>query len=294
MRFPRISVRIVMAACVVIAFDCMALRSVRSRPAEMILPFNLIVFGGLPMMNLLLAGLVPTSRGRGVSWPSRQGFQVGGVLALATFLGLALLRPGWILAAVEPIAAFLLDPLESISPPAWVEGVVLAISSALLVLPQLLLALAGGLVGWMLRSGGGGGTDVATSIEGLPSRRRPLVVLMALMILAAAPALAIEGALRWKIDPRIDRLSPGTAAVVDLSEMDSTGIWAYFPDRDILLGNGTRVDIVSDAWPSSIGAIDSWGDGPPVERRQVQFTVSDGRGEGRPTTLPRSHLRPAR
>jgi hypothetical protein len=142
MKSPRISISGLMALVLIVALDFGAYRAFQDGSALGRDLSDLIVFGALPMANLLAVGLMPffTSRpDRGGRSPALVGFEVFGVAGLLVFLGCSLLATHTIHEGVGDV----LQPL-GLRPGG---PIFLAWAVALLLLPQLTLALLGGLLG---------------------------------------------------------------------------------------------------------------------------------------------------
>lgn len=147
MTAPRPSIAWLMTVVVIVAFELAALRawfvnSLGGRTGAMV---ELLVIGGLPMLSLLvLGGLGLRRRGRrGFLF----GFEVCGVAALTVYVGLTLMFPETL---VGPCAVWPLDFLVGANPPTgqpltWYAQRV-AIAAVWLTLPQVVLAIVGGLL----------------------------------------------------------------------------------------------------------------------------------------------------
>src|SRR4051812_32085867 len=136
MKGPRVSIRTLMAVVVVAAIDCGALKTFR--PPVFDPDFSdLVVFGALPMASVVAIGAAP-SLGAGGVRPRGRPFLVGleafGAAAVVFFLALAAV-------ATRPLHDKVGQALRPLGPgkPAF-----LAAATAVLMLPQLALALVGG------------------------------------------------------------------------------------------------------------------------------------------------------
>jgi uncharacterized protein YggT (Ycf19 family) len=142
MRPSRFSIAGIMALTALIALDCLVTRAVWG--------FNdirvaMLYFGGLPWLNVLVIGLAVLRGRRRRNEPAAflVGFEVVGWAMLVSFVTLIFastlvceLVMGWL--------ERLLNPLAEMTPPL---GLVAAMASAMtiLTLPQLIVAVAGGL-----------------------------------------------------------------------------------------------------------------------------------------------------
>jgi hypothetical protein len=114
-----------------------------------------------------------------------------------------------------------------------------------------------------------------------------------LLILASLPALAIEGALRRQLDPRIVRRVEGMQAVVSLA---GSGTPFLIPKGSVLHRlAGTKVRIELDRNPSEPELVaEPDGSTLVVERRTVQVTLLEGQQAGQTMGLPYCFLKPLR
>jgi hypothetical protein len=287
MTTPRISVQSVMAAMIVIALDCVMVRAVESRPG-LTTTLQLVIWGALPMANLLAVGLALLLRESGGRRPFLRGFVAFGAIALGAFVGCALLWRGWIVERLETILTPLVGAMDSDISPAWMAIVQLGVLPAFLLLPQLLVALVGGVLTRQCL----GRCDPGPVAD--PTPRRPgLRPILAPLILVAVPALAIEGYLRWKIDPESARLHAGSVAVLDLDSLSAF--------RTILPGgsaasltDGARVRVDYDDGPDQLGVVRTPRGEQTSNVRLVRVTLLDGPRHGESTWMLRCALRPAR
>jgi hypothetical protein len=143
MKRPRVTIGRLMAVVVFIAVNCGVMRSVWGTVG----PLGIIVFGLMPMANLLAAGLIVALRRSWTSGgvrPSWVGFAVFGLAAMAAYAVLCLLDLviGYLNVFVRPIEAI----FQGGGP--WMDVIVVLIGFpimwAALALPQLAVALLGG------------------------------------------------------------------------------------------------------------------------------------------------------
>jgi F0F1-type ATP synthase assembly protein I len=144
MKLPRLTIANLMALVLLVALDVWVCKALPLRgPSPDLDLSDLLIFGALPMANVLAIGLVPLARSRvqhAGRRPALVGFEVGGLVALLLFLvcALNLTHPlhegvGGVLTAIGLV------------PPG---PVFLACATTLLLVPQLALALLGG---WLCR-----------------------------------------------------------------------------------------------------------------------------------------------
>jgi hypothetical protein len=142
----RCSIAGLMAVIGLVALDCMTIRTPLS---GLSLTVGMLLLGGLPMTNILAAGLLPLlsgRSGRGADRPWLVGFEVVGWIALLLYASCAYYHP-------DALREGLVDALRSLrvlGNPAFLAGVVAVLSA-----PQLGLALLGG---WLNRRYGIGVT----------------------------------------------------------------------------------------------------------------------------------------
>jgi hypothetical protein len=90
----RFSISSLMAVVLVVALDCMAVNTFMVRPLFRANLSELIVFGTLPMANILAIGLIrlwADRNGRGRTRPFLVGFEVCGWVTLLLFVACAVL-----------------------------------------------------------------------------------------------------------------------------------------------------------------------------------------------------------
>ena len=87
MKVPRFRIAWVMVAVAIAAFDFAAIRALVDSPSP---AGDELLFGALPMANVLVAGLL-IGRQRPHSRPFFVGFELFGAIALASYIALALL-----------------------------------------------------------------------------------------------------------------------------------------------------------------------------------------------------------
>lgn len=280
MKPPRLSVRTIMTALVVVAIDCVVYRSFATRPAHMATDDFEIVLATLPMANLLAVVIARLAGSQ--ARPFWVGFSIGGLGALlGTILGL------------EPALDWLCNFLASTGPGRWLDsspiGALIGDFAILGVLPllfQLLIALT---VGMLARKVGGPVPPgaVARPRAGKPAFRSLLV----LLILAALPILVIETSLRRQIDPQTVRHPSGLTATVAFREIDRFTIPKSSP---ILLLEGNKVRIESDQEPSALELLANDTGKLINDHRSVRVTLLDGERAGQSIDLPYCSLRPVR
>ncbi len=144
MTLPRLTISDLMALVLLVALDIWVCQSLPLVGPQLIPDLSdLLIFGALPMANVLAIGLTPLTRARGEQRgrrPSLVGFEVGGLVALIVLLGcsLTLTRP------LHEGVGRLLTSIGLVPP----GPVFLAAAVILLLLPQLALALFGA---WLYR-----------------------------------------------------------------------------------------------------------------------------------------------
>ncbi len=290
MRQPRISVVSILLAVAAVAIDYAMVRSLCDRPALLTDKVWILALGAVPMANFFTTGIVLLLRGRGINEVFLRGFVACGGLSLLVYCGLATESPRMIEHWTESVFDALCYLTGSdMSSPAWAALEDLGVP-VLLLLPQLLIAVGGG---WLAstvwrRPASRPAIDVTL-------RRLELRWLLVLVILVAAPAMAVEGVLRWTIDPSVARLEAGSIATVEVA--GACGCWVGLPDRPaFILTNGARVRVEDDDEPSSVGTNPNTlaGPGPVVDWRWVKVTLLQGEGAGSETRLRRGDLKAAR
>ena len=287
MKLPRISVGSIMAGLFVVAIDCVIYRSFRSRPEFLANDLSLIVRATLPMANILALVVASLVRGPVAARASRLGFVVGSCLAmLATMVWLipALSLVEWGLTSIGLIRWLESSPIREIC-------AVYVILVGLPLLFQAVVGLAGGLIGRKLVARRG---DVAG--ETPTPRWLRLASPVTLVILAAIPAIAVEGSLRWEIDSKLaSRLPVGLEAVVDLANPPG-GPLPMPKGSPIRRLSGAKVRVESDREPPMIEMVaTSKGRREYLrDRRVVRVTFLDGQRAGESTGLPLCLLRPVR
>jgi hypothetical protein len=135
----RCSIAGLMGLVVLVAFDCTAIRAPLSGRS---LTGGMLLLGGLPMANILAAGLLPLlpdPLGRWVYRPWLVGFEAMGGTALLLYAACACSQPDTLRAGI----VLALKSLRPFGNPAFLTAVVASLS-----LPQLGLALLGG---WLNR-----------------------------------------------------------------------------------------------------------------------------------------------
>ena len=289
MKLPRVSFLAIMAAVIVAAVDCMAFRSVESR-SGLDWPFDMIVPCALPMLNVLAIGFA-SSLGRPGRRPFLRGFLLGGSIAVAAMIALVSLKREWIIDRLAVTFAPLLPDMSEDAYPVYLAVAQFVLMPAIFLLPQMLFALVGGVVG---RVASRNRRD--DLIDSPIAPRRRFLPLLSPLILVMLPVFAMEGYFRWKVDPAFERMAAGSTAIF---RPDDARMWAMFSRDD---GNPltavTRVRIDGDTGPDEVGAIQVVGSprlrGGARCIRQVRVTLLDGPRRGESTMLVRYLLRSAR
>ena len=143
MRLPRFSIAGIMALTALIALDCLATRAVWNVSD---IRFIMLYFAALPWLNVLLIGLTVLRgrRRRGEPAAFFVGFEAVGWAVLMLFVILIFAFPSVWEAVIEGLNEFL-GPLMNVMPPVgFVAGI--AVGMAILSLPQLIAAVAAGLL----------------------------------------------------------------------------------------------------------------------------------------------------
>ena len=279
MNVPRISVGAIMAGLVVVAIDCVAFRSIGARPEGMTNRLFLGVVATLPMANILAVVLSRSAGGRPSNRPKLFGFAAGGLLAmLATVFGL---EPG--LSRLEVIfqGTALLHWLES-SP----ALTLVALGVVVGVAPLAIQALVAMTSVWLIDRFAPPARpelDLAS-----PPRLHAARAFLTLLVLVAAPAMAIEGYLRRAVDPSTARLMVGSEAVIEADEA-----------TQILLGPKAspargKVRIESDGEPSLIELWALPNGTVAKDRRMVRVTALEGPQAGQVMAFPHCCLKVVR
>jgi hypothetical protein len=142
LKAPRVRIAWFMFAIAIFAIDFAAIRALVDSPPPV---GEELLFGALPMANVLVAGLL-IGRQRPDRRPFFVGFELFGAIALVSYIALALLFPGPS-GPIRPYVAIVLDPMivtmgrtrESIMLPIIWLVVLFMLGS-----PQLAFALVGG------------------------------------------------------------------------------------------------------------------------------------------------------
>jgi hypothetical protein len=315
MKLLGVSLGAIMALVVVIALDCMIIRSVSSRPEPLTHTLLIILLGSLPMGHLMAVIVALLARGAGRARPFLLGFLSCGLLAVFS----TIIWQESILASLEWAVEFipwwedLSESLELWSkslPETIMIAVVVSIWAILMLSIQLVPTLAGGWLThilWKRRS-------PALVVE-LPRYRPRIAPAWIVVILLAIPALTVEGYLRWKVDTKITRRPVGSVAVVDLARGKNfpsppgnpppliTGMGDQIPSGSPLVAlNGARARVERDDDPSKISLVTySWADQSidhgnvhVNDHRLVRVTLLDGIRAGEAISLPYCYLRPIR
>jgi hypothetical protein len=239
----------------------------------------------------VMAGLMLRQLGRSRGFFG--GFLIAGILVVMASIV-------WSRAIIDA----LFKPLESTRFIKWLNslpeliGELLAIGivASLILITQLALACLGGWIGavWM------GRRTSAVEPEPRPSRWSVSLVIVIVLLM---PALAIEGYLRWVIDPRELRREAGSEAIIDLSGRPALG--GLYPAKMVAL-NGHRVRINRDLAPCVVEQVAmQWSPGQTIQQsvnlpvvehtfhiRSVEVTILDGDQAGQTTTVMHCFLRP--
>lgn len=290
MKVPRVSVGAGMAAMIVIAIDCVAMRSINQRPDYATELVKLVVLGTLPMANVLTVGIVRLMRDGRRSTRFLRGFVAAGCGALAAYVACLLLGPNWLW--LDWYAVPVLDVISEASglgtSPLWADIEEVVLAPFLLLLPQLVVALAGG---WVVQKIGR--RPVQEPLVAVGSLRGRAAWFAILLIAIMLPALVIEAYLQWTIDSRTARLAPGTIAV--LKTREPAGFLIIRPDGStVLLPNGARVRVDTDSDAVSLARAGPRGGAGIEDLRRVQVTILDGKEAGQTVDLMRDSLRPVR
>jgi hypothetical protein len=144
MKYFRFSISSLMAVVLVVALDCMAINMLIVRRLSGPNLSDLILFGALPMANVLAIGLIrlwADRKGRGRTRPLLVAFEVCGWVSLLVFVTCAVL-------ATDSFHDGVGDILRSLSlrpgDPLFLVGAV-----AILLLPQLAISSVGG---WLIKN----------------------------------------------------------------------------------------------------------------------------------------------
>src|SRR5262249_18900042 len=138
-KLPRLTISNLMALVLLVALDIWVCKALPLVGPQLIPDLSdLLIFGALPMANVLAIGLAPLARARGEHEgrrPALVGFEVGGLVALIVFIACSLTM-------THPIhegVGHLLKTIGLVPPgPVFLTAAVI-----LLLLPQLALALLG-------------------------------------------------------------------------------------------------------------------------------------------------------
>ena len=144
MKYFRFSISSLMAVVLVIALDCVGVNTFMVRPLFRVNLSELILFGTLPMANILAVGLIrlwADRNGQGRTRPLLVGFEFCGLVTLYFFVICAALATDSFHDAVGDILRSL-----SIRPG---DRLFLISAVAILLLPQLAFASFGG---WLVRN----------------------------------------------------------------------------------------------------------------------------------------------
>ncbi len=285
MKLPRVSILAIMAAVVVLAVDCLAVRTVEAR-GPFVGPFDSLVCVALPMANVLSIGLALWLRGPGRR-PFLRGFVIVGAIALGAVIADVVSGTYWVENRAEAILGPLLKGIDGDKTPVLAAIVEFGAPAALILLPQLLIAVLGGLGSLVLDR-----RRLAPDAAPI-SRRHRLRSLAASMMLVVVPVLAMEGYFRASVDPATARLPAGTVATLPLDAL--AGLPDYPGNETASSLGAARVRVDRDQEIDQLGAIlgDPWY-APMRAFRRVAVTPLDGRRAGDSVQLLRCQLRPSR
>ena len=111
-----------------------------------------LLLGSLPMGNVLAVGVLVAGRQLG-SRPFFLGFEVVGALALAVYVAVTIRYPAWLWPYLQPVLRPLVEPMGSQLTPARLL-LFCCVTAAMLGLPQLAIALVGGILFRRFRTAG--------------------------------------------------------------------------------------------------------------------------------------------
>jgi hypothetical protein len=286
-KMPRISVGALMTGLVVVAIDCVVYRSIRSRPEFLSGSLTLVVMATLPMANILSFVFAALIRGRAEARACRVGFVAGAGLAMVATIV-------WLMPALGGVEWL----LTSTGLGRWLEAsptrLMAAYYGIVVGLPLLFQALAGLVGGWAGRWIGARRVHEPVVEATRPGRSR-VASLGALVILAAVPALAVEGYMCRRVDPHLARLAVGTEAVVDLKN-PAVGPLMVPKGSPIRRLAGTKVRVVADGEPYQVERVASSAHDKEYVRdhRPIRVTILDGPRAGEAITLTHCLIRAIR
>ncbi|WP_435007283.1 hypothetical protein P12x_004618 [Tundrisphaera lichenicola] len=277
MKLPRLSIGMIMAGVILLAADFMIVRSILSRLA---VSLNLYVFGILPMANILVV-VAFLIGGTGKKNPFWLGFSMTGLASVLTSYW-------WLDPYCDALETAILSSglgtrFHAI-PTMIAELIVLP---GIFLIPQLLVAMAGG---WLARLLPGRSLVSTSSVP----RSRRVAMVSILLFVVVTPAIGIEGYFQSRVDPLHGRFAPGTEAVIQgethppFEETLNDGTKFAVPER-------TRVKVVLDGFPSQFAAFQNPANNEYQhlgDVRMVQVTLLDGERAGQSVYVCRYRLRP--
>ena len=300
MKLPRVSITGIMVAAIVIALDCAAIRSIRSRPDGLTGNLLEMLLCTIPMANAVAVGIAVMIRRRGRGRPFLGGFVMGGVMASAVVVGCGVWRMEWLGSYLEMSVSLISRVIGWDIEAAGEIFALVCLLPALLILPQFLVAFACGCASSRL-------ANRSPEIpESWPENHRlGHVSLASLLIIAATPTLALEAYFRWNLDPLIARFGVNSRAIVDFYKMGAPGSTSTGPlprtfgQSQPGLADGTAVRVEADDEPSVIQQWAIWEENQISETRisdfrQVRVTLLDGSATGQERSVPYYLLRPIR
>jgi hypothetical protein len=288
MKPPQVSLNSVMAAVALVAIDCMTLRMVELDPNPLTLAITLLVLGCLPMANVLAVGLAILIRRGRANAPFWLGFAIAGGIVFVVNVVLTIAIPdrlNKLLELTEPIVKFVGRRTGLESSPLWELILIAGYVPALWLMPQVLIAFAGGWLSRRLRH-----RAETLSEDDRVVRRLSWGSLLAMSLLVAIPAMAVEGIRRWVIFPQVVRLDQDSQAVVDLKIMPRMQV-TLLTGTPVMLLDGMKVRVEDDSNPSVIEGMVAEGGTLTGDFREVRITLLEGKGAGQSTRLGRCLLR---
>ena len=281
MKLPRISLGALMAIMVVIALDCVVVRSVLTRPYDAGL--NIFLYGTLPMANLLSVGVARLVGGQVRSRRFLVGFEIAGLCALLATI--------W---KIELSLILVADVLVRLGLMRWLDGSpirqLIAAFVIVGVVPFLFQVLSGLLGGWLVGKFGRRAGPVPES-EASPGRL-PVRALLTLFVLVSIPAIIVEGILRSEVDASITRLAEGSEATVDFARSWKVPS-ALPPGSPIAKLDHAKVRVEEDRSPNQVELLSANEDVFVRDHRRVQVKVLDGSRAGESAGVPHYMLRPS-
>ena len=239
MRLPHLSIRSISAALIIIAFDCVLVRSIWARPNFALGIATGFLVATVPMANLValvLAGLMETVGRR--SRLFRAGFALGALLMLGLTTGKMYEYMGLLEYTVGNFPAL----VEWINASERNTGIALVL---LLGVPPFLAQLAVGWVGGWILSRTLGSREPESTPEQPRAKAWGLRALLILAVLASIPNVIVELWLFQKVDQPLQRRPTGMVATIQLT--DPLGTTPLLPPNSILNDlNGQQVVVEAD------------------------------------------------